>query len=144
MATFKHILVATDFEETSERALDKALQLAEDLDASVTIVHVLQAPPVYYSAYAQGLAWPVDELDGAARRALDAALAVAQKRHPKVDALLLVGAPRERILEAAAERKADLIVMGTHGRGGLVRAVLGSVAESVVRASPIPVLTLSA
>ncbi|MBX3258284.1 MAG: universal stress protein [Labilithrix sp.] len=144
MPTFKHILVPTDFEEASEHALEAALDLAQDLDAEVTIVHVIQAPPIYYSAYAQGLAWPVEELDGAARRALDDALAAAKKRYGKVDAVLLNGAPRVQILEAVVDRKADVIVMGTHGRRGIVRAVLGSVAESIVRTSPVPVLTVGA
>jgi nucleotide-binding universal stress UspA family protein len=148
MPTFQHILVPIDFGDVSERALTRALDLACDLDAKVTIVHVMQTPPNYYAIYAEGLAWPVDELEGAAKKALDDALVVAKKRYPalssRVEAVLLMGAPRVQIVEAAAERKADLIVIGTHGRRGLVRAFLGSVAESVVRTSPIPVLTVSA
>jgi nucleotide-binding universal stress UspA family protein len=145
MSTFQHIMVPIDFGEVSEHALDRALTLAKDLGASVTIVHVMQMPPYYYSAYAEGLAWPTDELEGAAKTSLDAALESAKKRCSgvRVDAVLLAGVPNVQIVEAATDRKADLIVMGTHGRRGLVRAFLGSVAERVVRTSPVPVLTVS-
>ncbi len=143
MSTFQHILVATDFGEVSAHALDRALDLARDLDARVTIVHVAPMPPYYYAAYAEGLAWPTDELEGAARRALDETLASAKRRWEKVESLLLLGVPRTQIVEAVTSQKADLVVMGTHGRRGVVRALLGSVAENVVRTSPVPVLTIS-
>jgi nucleotide-binding universal stress UspA family protein len=143
MPSFQRILVATDFGEISNLAIDRALDLARDVGARVTLLHVTPMPPYYYAAYAEGLAWPTEEIEGAARQALDESLAAARKKYDKVDAKLLTGSPRAQILDAVAQQKADLVVLGTHGRRGLVRAILGSVAESVVRTSPVPVLTVS-
>ncbi len=143
MTAFKHLLVPTDFGDASERALDVAIEIATKFDATITLLHATWLPPYYYSAYAEGLAWPTDELEGAAGRELAAAVSRARARYPKVAGKLVPGEPWERILEAAQEDEADLIVMGTHGRRGVARAVLGSVAEKTVRMSPIPVLTIS-
>lgn len=140
---FKNIIVATDFGEIAEHAVDRAVHLAKEVGAKVTLLHVAQMPPYYYGAYAEGLSWPTDELEGAARRALDKALARAKETYPLTEALLVVGVPQRRIVDTAVEREADLLVIGTHGRRGLARALLGSVAERVVRTAPMPVLTIS-
>jgi nucleotide-binding universal stress UspA family protein len=78
----------------------------------------------------------------AAQKALDDLSAKYVGRKVKLDAFLEQADPREAVLAAAKKVNADLIVMGTHGRRGIVRALIGSVAESVVRTSPIPVLTM--
>jgi nucleotide-binding universal stress UspA family protein len=143
MDSFKHILVPSDFGDPSAIALERALDLASKLGSKVTLLHATRLPPYYYSAYAEGLAWPVDELEGRARNELDAVVAKAKSRYPNVEGVFVQGEPWERILEVAANRGADLIVMGTHGRRGVSRALLGSVAEKVVRTSPIPVMTVS-
>ena len=143
MGSFDHILVPTDFGDASTAALERALELAAKLGSKVTVLHTTRLPPYYYSAYAEGLAWPVDELEGRAKKELDALVAKAKSRYPKIEGVLGEGEPWERILEAAKDRGADLIVMGTHGRRGVSRVLLGSVAEKVVRTSPIPVMTVS-
>ena len=143
MPAFKHILVPTDFHESSERALAVALDLAVQFESEVMLLHAAWLPPYYYAAYAEGLAWPLDELEGQAKTALDAAVTKAKERYPKIVGSLTAGEPWQQILEASKERGADLIVMGTHGRRGVSRIFLGSVAEKVVRLSPIPVLTVS-
>lgn len=94
--------------------------------------------------YGDGLYWPVDDLQRAAKDALNAAVAKAKERYLKTNGLLACGEPWREILEAARERGADFIVMGTHGRRGLTRVLLGSVAEKVVRLSPVPVVTVPA
>ena len=142
MSLFKHILVPIDFAGPSERALGLALKLARTLDSRVLLLHVASLPATYYGLYAEGLAWPVDELKSEARAALDKALAGARERYPKVDSRMVGGQIWESVLETVKERGADLIVMGTHGRHGLARAMLGSVAEKVVRHAPVPVLTV--
>jgi nucleotide-binding universal stress UspA family protein len=144
MATFKHILVPTDFGDASEQAVSIALDIASKFEAKVTLLHATWLPPYYYSAYAEGLAWPTDELDAQANKQLDATVAKAKARYPYVDKVLIAGEAWQGILETASERAADLIVMGTHGRRGLSRIFLGSVAEKVVRMSPVPVMTVSA
>jgi nucleotide-binding universal stress UspA family protein len=140
MEPFKHILVATDFEEPADKALNAAVEVAKRFDAQLTIAHVYTVPTSYY---AEGLSWPTADLEQAARRALDAALTNAKAMYPKTDAVLSTGAPAEQILQTAKEKSVDLIVMGTHGRRGLSRVLLGSVAEKIVRMSPVPVLTVS-
>lgn len=142
MTTYRHLLVPTDFSLGSSVAIDAALDLAKALSARVTLVHVVELPASYMMTYAEGLAWPVDELDTAAKRELSELVAQVKKRHPAVTSLVVSGDPQEAITKAATEVGADLIVMATHGRRGLAHAFLGSVAERVVRTSRVPVLTV--
>lgn len=139
MFTFQHILVPTDFSEASGRALELALAIAERLGSRVTLVHAYELPV----AYGEGIYWPIEPIELEAKRALDAALTAVKARCPDADAVLVRGPAWEQALEVARERGADLIVMGTHGRRGVSRALLGSQAERVVRLSPVPVLTVS-
>jgi nucleotide-binding universal stress UspA family protein len=143
MAGFKHVLVPTDFGEASNEALNLALGLAAAFESKVTLLHVTLFQPYYYLAYAEGVAWPAGELEIRAKMELDAAVGNAKQRWAKIEAALVGGEPWTEILNAAKERGADLIVMGTHGRRGLSRVFLGSVAEKVVRLSPVPVMTVS-
>lgn len=137
----EHILVATDFGESSQRAEDVAVELAKKLSAKLTILHVWSVP---LPAYAEGLSWPTDIIEAAARDALARTHARVQDIHPNTEVVLATGPVADRILETAEERGVDLIVIGTHGRKGIARAFLGSVAERVVRLSPLPVLSVRA
>jgi nucleotide-binding universal stress UspA family protein len=141
MITLKRILVPTDFGGTSARALGLAIELAEKLDAEITLMHAYVLPIAVYG-YGESLAWPTDDLEQAAQKALDHALATAKQRYSKMKGVLASGDAWAQILEVAKQSGADLIVMGTHGRHGVARAFLGSVAEKVVRLSPVPVLTV--
>lgn len=143
MGPFRHILVATDFSEASRRAFESAGELAAALGADLTVLHACEVP-VPPDA---GLAVPpgVDLLSAAeaeARRRLDELVASATARGWPCRAILRVGVPWQEILSVAAEALFDLVVMGTHGRRGIAHALMGSVAEKVVRASPVPVLTV--
>jgi nucleotide-binding universal stress UspA family protein len=142
MPDFKHVLVPTDFSESSRAALDMAVDLATRYGAALTIVHTCEIPAYAYTpigAVPIDLLTPVQE---AARRALEAMLDGLRSRVPTAQAVLRLGAPAEEILAAAADARADLIVMATHGRRGFSHLLLGSVAERVVRTSSIPVLTV--
>lgn len=136
------ILVPTDLSPGATRAMHVAVELAATFDAELTLLHVLPVPADIALWYAEGLSWPLDEIYPAARREISAVADALRKRHPKVDSLLGAADPRTQILETAKEIGADLIIMGTHGRTGITHLVLGSVAERVVRASPVPVLTV--
>lgn len=140
MSAFKHILVPTDFGDPAKKALDLATTLATKFESRLTLLHAYTLPP---EAYSEGLLWPTDELSRVAKVELDRALRNAKERYVTTDAVLAFGEPWEQILETAQKCGADLIVMGTHGRRGLSRLLLGSVAEKVVRLSPVPVLTVS-
>lgn len=123
MGHIHKILVPMDGSPSSIAALTQALTLAEDVGADVDVIHVGAAgenEQGMESAIAEAKRWLGDRLS----------------RHD-VD-----GDPIRKILEVAADAGSDLIVMGTHGRVGRLHALLGSVAESVVRNAPCPVLTV--
>ena len=137
-----HILVPHDFSDTAEHALSFAVDLAGKLGAHITLVHAYDVPNY---GYPDGVAVTVDvigNIQRAAQSALDGVAARARRSGVEVDALLRQGAAWSEIDASAQETGADLIVMGTHGRHGLARALLGSVAEKVVRTAPCPVLTV--
>lgn len=142
MTIIRHILVPTDFSETAGRGVSMALELAKAFDVGVTLMHATLLPPDYQAPYVDQIDWPTEELKDHATRALDAAVAGAKARHAKVEPLLMVGDPPARILEAIKATGADLVVMGTHGRRGLARMLIGSVAEKIVRTAPVPVMTV--
>ncbi len=136
----RHLMIATDFGEPSQRARSYACALARSFDARVTLVHVV---PWLAGSIARVL--PAEaEVVAQAKLALKVELELAKQEAPAVDSLVVEGDPRERILSAARELDADMIAMGTHARRGLSRVFMGSVAEAVVRTSEIPVLTTSA
>ena len=135
-----HILVPTDFGEHAERAVEVGATFASRFGAKLTLLHVAH---VSEYAYGQRTAQSLDDLLPKAQDALDEAAARARSRCDDVEGVLAQGRPWESILRVARERHADLIVMGTHGRRGLPRALLGSVAEKVLRSSPIPVVVVS-
>lgn len=139
---FKKIVVATDFGKASERAVEFAIEIAVRFGAQLTLVHSWEAPSY---AYGGGLSMPVDvitPIQQAAEAELQQALEGIEQRVPSAASSLRSGLAWEEILAAASEVGADLIVLGTHGRRGLSRALLGSVAEKVVRMASIPVLSV--
>jgi nucleotide-binding universal stress UspA family protein len=146
MAQIRKILVATDFSEDAEQALELALDLGRTYGAKVTLLHVCQLPA--YAFFTGGLYAPTPELVGDVIRDADAQLrAVAERlaaRGLSVEPVRLTGEPAELVPQYADDHEFDLIVMGTHGRRGLKRMVMGSVAEHVVRVAEMPVLTVRA
>jgi nucleotide-binding universal stress UspA family protein len=138
----RHLLVAHDFSETAERALTYAIALASKLEARVTIIHAYELPSY---GYPDGLAFTAEVVENIQRSSEEGLRAVAdraEKAGVPVTAILRQGPAWSEIDAVAKDSKADLIVMGTHGRKGLTRALLGSVAEKVVRTAPCPVLTV--
>lgn len=141
MAAFKNILVATDFGEVSEHAADVACDLATKFGAKLTLMHVWTVPT---PAYAEMITLPLDQIQKAAEEAMTREADRVRARYGEVRTIVVPGLPWRGIVEAAQEHGFDLVVIGTHGRKGVPRFFLGSVAEKVVRASPIPVLTIHA
>jgi nucleotide-binding universal stress UspA family protein len=138
MITAKNILVATDFSELGRTAVEQALSLAETLDAQLNVVSVFTQLSAPESASRAGTA------EDQAVRALRAAVCELEtKLRPSgrlARAVVQFGDPAPTILVAAQELNADLIVLGTHGRRGLSRLVMGSTAEQVLRQASVPVL----
>lgn len=132
------VLFPTDFSELNGPALHYATSLARDSDARLLIVHVAEPLSAYGGGGDAFYAIPPD--DEALRQRLEEVL----PDDPAVpcEHRLLSGDPAHQIVHLAKQENADLIVMGTHGRTGLMRLVMGSVAEAVVRRAPCPVFTV--
>ena len=143
MLAIQRILVATDFTETSDRALDFGIELARKFDASITLVHAYQIPAMGFAdgGYIAG-AEVAAQLATAAQKRLDAIVESRKTSGVASRAILREGVAWEEVNAVAKEIDANLIVIGTHGRRGLARALLGSVAENVIRTSTIPVLVI--
>jgi nucleotide-binding universal stress UspA family protein len=142
MIEFKHILVPTDFGEASSRAVEVAVDLAGKYGSALTLFHVCEFPVYGYPGLASGVVDLSTAVQQAAQRELDTALAALRSRMPSATGLLAIGVPWQEIQRAIEARQADLVVLGTHGRRGLSRALLGSVAQRTVQMSQVPVLTV--
>ena len=137
----KAILVATDFSEWAEQALDYAVALAGKLDAKIFVLNVIGVPSMGIPEVGVAVTSTVIE---STVRTHQAELDTLAGRHPsvRIETVLRTGDARDLIIDVAREVSADLIVMGTHGRRGVRRALIGSIAESIVRTAPCPVLTV--
>ena len=130
------ILVPTDFSAPSEAALTYGRELANRFDAALHLIHIAENP------FLRAVVGDRRSLEEAAMRWLQDRLTDADRRRGAVAIVEHSDEPADEILRYAKSANIDLIVMGTHGRTGLARIVLGSVAEAVVRAAPCPVLTV--
>jgi universal stress protein A len=137
---FRKILCPIDFSEHSFEALEVALKVVQQNDAKLYFLNVAPVP-----AGAAGFQpVPMDPYPFAEKDRKEQLVKLARQRIPatvRYETLVTSGDPAEQVLNAARSLEADLIVMGTHGRRGLSHLVLGSVAERVIRESPVPVLT---
>ncbi|HEX2685294.1 MAG TPA: universal stress protein [Kofleriaceae bacterium] len=134
------ILFPTDFSESADQALDYAVEFAGKLDAKLHLLHVLVLLPLGPELTMAMTSGKIDELMKSSQQALDRLVAERAGKAGFGPTLLKTGDPRTLIDATAAELGADLIIMGTRGRRGVVRLLLGSVAESVARTAPCPVL----
>ncbi len=145
MALARNILVPVDFSAASKQALRYACGLADALGASLRIVHVTDNPFIP-GGYMEFYAPPVeffDRADQLAREELEALLTPEEKAKYRAVMVHRSGLAAQELLAYMEEQKdIDLIVMSTHGRGGVARLMMGSVADKLVRSAPCPVLTL--
>lgn len=146
MSRIRTILHPTDFSRASAPAFKRAVQMAKDNRAQLLILHVLApaSPMLMTDGYVPPRVY--DDMEAAARAEAQKQLRrlVEKAKHSgaRVKPILLEGIAHERIIQAARSRKADLVVIGTHGRTGFARFFLGSVASRVLAISPCPVLTV--
>lgn len=146
--SYKRILVPIDGSATSRLGLKEALKLARERRAKLHLVHVVDAHVLAYTPEA-GVALPdiLPALTQSGKRLLERAKAAAARSGVACTTALLetfAGPAADSIVREARRSRADLIVIGTHGRRGVRRLVLGSDAEQVVRSSPVPVLLVRA
>ncbi|HMH52083.1 MAG TPA: universal stress protein [Candidatus Acidoferrum sp.] len=139
------ILHPTDFSPPSRSAFDRALALAREEGSELLLVHVLTtAMPMVGDGYMSPKTF--DDLQRSiraqAQKQLDRLLAKAKASRVRVRGMLYEGVAADAIVRAARAKRTKLIVMGTHGRTGLARLLMGSVAERVIGTAPCPVLTV--
>jgi nucleotide-binding universal stress UspA family protein len=145
MITIKTILVPIDFSDASTAALGYARALAEAFESALHLLHVVQDPyvqPWAAEAFGVSLAGVLERWERDARGQLEGLVPEAERGTRTVECATRVGHPFVEILDYAAAHQADLIVMGTHGRGPVAHMLLGSVTEKVIRKAPCPVLTV--
>jgi nucleotide-binding universal stress UspA family protein len=145
MSRIRRILHPSDFSRASGAAFTKAVDLAKTNKAELLVVHVLApilpmladgyvSPKVYEDLLASARAY--------GKKNLDALVAKAKKAGVRTKSLLLEGTAHAQIARTARRLRADFVVMGTHGRAGLAKLFLGSVAGRVVAIAPCPVMTV--
>lgn len=141
---FERILLPTDGSEAVEPAIEAALDIAARYDATLHVLYIVDASSVVAGAGDgfTGIDNLLSELEASGREAADKIVARAESAEIEAQTAVRQGSPREDILTYAAEQDVDLIVMGTHGRTGVKRTLLGSVTEAVVRHAEIPVMTV--
>jgi nucleotide-binding universal stress UspA family protein len=147
MSAYRRILVATDGSLASMKGLREAMRLAKAEGAELRILHVVNEAVPYSPLAGSPPVSLIPILLESGRRLLKKALAQARKQRVPARTILVESAEREAastIVAQARKQRADLIVLGTHGRRGMLRLVLGSDAEQVVRTSPVPVLLVRA
>jgi universal stress protein A len=141
---FHRIVVPTDFSGCSEEAWALTRGIAGAVGSEIVLVHVFVEPPSYgepslpvnsaWQVIESALKWVEEELEKWA----DA----AREKGISVRTLVRTGSPYQEIVDLATDERADLVAMGTHGRSGVSRLLLGSVADRVIRLAPCPVLTV--
>lgn len=145
MSRIRRIVHPSDFSRASGAAFTKAVDMAKANRAELLVVHVLTpVMPMVGDGYISPKVY--EEIEATSRAQaqaqLDRLLVKAKKAGVRAKGLLMEGVPHEQITRAARSRRADLVVIGTHGRTGLAKFFLGSVAGRVVSTSPCPVLTV--
>ncbi|MGC8735252.1 MAG: universal stress protein [Dissulfurimicrobium sp.] len=145
MVEVKKILFPVDFTENSKKVLPYVKHFARAFAAHITLIHVVRGPDEF-SGFELGSAWwssfEKEVMEGS-RAAMEHFMTENLQDYKDIDYMILMGDIIEEINKFAVEKGVDLIIMGTHGRKGLEKAVFGSVAEGVVKYAACPVLTIN-
>jgi len=144
MNEIRVILFATDFSESSDFSIKHALLFAKTFKAKLYVLHVVNEPVDLSGFYVPHISFEKleEEIAEGARKMMDKFCASHLRDFDNYETLVISGTPYTAILDKASDFKADLIILGTHGRTGLDHVLFGSTAEKVVRKSKIPVLTV--
>ena len=138
----ERILLPTDFSEPALAAARYAFGLARRFGATVCLLHVIEDPVVYLPPFDHQAIPTKDEMEAFAQTALAEWVLPDGAEECPIERRYRHGTPFVQIIHEAREQSVDLIVLGTHGRGGVAHLLMGSVAERVVRKSPCPVMTV--
>jgi len=145
MIVVKKVLLATDFSDCAKTAQEYAAAFAEQFQAELHVLHVVVDTSLMVVEYGAALTLPPDYLEqmkSQAKQAVEKIVSASVKRAGAGVSAVRLGSPPLEIVKYAGEHGIDLIVIGTHGRGGLLHLLLGSCAERVVRKAQCPVLTV--
>ena len=144
MINLKRILVPTDFSESARHALLYGTSFAREYEGELLLLHVVENLTVGYASdlFPVPMAEVFDEISGYAKAELAKLGAEVKQKGIAVRELVVQGKPSAEIVRVAREETADMIVLGTHGKGMLDKALFGSTAERVIRRAPCPVLTV--
>ena len=144
MINLKRILVPTDFSESARHALLYGTSFAREYEGELLLLHVVENLTVGYASdlFPVPMAEVFDEISGYAKAELAKLGAEVREKGIAVRELVVQGKPSAEIVRVAREETADMIVLGTHGKGMLDKALFGSTAERVIRRAPCPVLTV--
>ena len=144
MKPFDKILIAIDFSENSEHAFEYALTLAQQFQAELTILHVINEPVDLRGFYVPHISFEQleKEIEEGAQKMMEQFCQTRMGDFTNYQTAIVTGIPNEEIIRKAADTAASLIVLGTHGRTGLDHIIFGSTAERVVRSAACPVLTI--
>jgi nucleotide-binding universal stress UspA family protein len=141
MIDLKRILVPTDFSKHSQTALVYGVAFAQKFGAKLHLLHIVQDLALFFPDTVTVVP-PTDQLTAAVETALQRVLHENHLESMGVLTAVRSGSPYHEITQYARDEDIDLIILGTHGRGGLMHLLMGSVAEKVVRKAPCPVLTV--
>lgn len=140
----KKILCPVDFSKSSDHALDYGRAFAEAYGSMLFLLHVMEMPylPSYSTFGIPEIYFPVEEIRKQCNEKLEELLVKCRGDGCETDGAVVNGTPFLEIVRKAKEEEFDLIVLGTHGHGGLKHLIIGSTAEKVVRKAPCPVLSI--
>ena len=139
----RKILVPTDFSDSARNALRYGVSFAREFDAELLLLHVVEPVAIGYGSdlFPLPMAEVFQEMSGHARGEIARLASELREKQVAVRELVVQGKPSSEVLRVAADEEIDLIVLGTHGKGVLDKAIFGSTTERVVRRAPCPVLT---
>jgi nucleotide-binding universal stress UspA family protein len=144
MKQVQKILFPIDFAENYETLLPWVSTFVEKFGATLYVVFVAQdlaSYSTFHVPHGNIQSFQTEAMEGAKKR-MATAMKENLQQFPKLETMVLLGSPADKILEVAKKENIDLIIMGAHGRKGLERAIFGSVADKVVNGAPCPVLTI--
>jgi nucleotide-binding universal stress UspA family protein len=144
MKDFSSILIAVDFSDSSDNAFQMALALAKKFSSRLLVLHVINEPIDLRGFYVPHISFDKleEEIEEGAKKMMESFCRRHMDGFEDYETLIMPGLPYDEIIKQSTEHKAELIVLGTHGRAGLDHVLFGSTAEKVVRKSTIPVLTV--
>jgi nucleotide-binding universal stress UspA family protein len=143
MVHIKKILFPCDLTENASKILPYVLSIAEKYDGGIYLLFVVENLPLFHPIPYVSMGWDQEKILADAEKAVDLFCEENLQNCPNFHKMIVSGDPAPAILKTIESEDIDLVVMGSHGRKGLEATIFGSVAENVLKKSPVPVLTVN-